>query len=62
MTTEDLLRQRAKEARDKAAATTDELSRLVLLEIAKGFDDLAEEPPRDPVWRVERAKPKKKPQ
>jgi hypothetical protein len=60
MTTADLYRQRAKEAREKAAATADELSRLVWLEIAKGFEKLAEQPERDPVWRVERASPKKK--
>ena len=60
MTTADLYRQRAKEAREKAAGTRDELSRLVWLEIAKGFEKLAEQPERDPVWRVERVGSKKK--
>ena len=60
MTTADLYRQRAKEAREKAHATPDELSRRVWLEIAKGFEKLAEQPERDPVWRVERVNPKKK--
>jgi hypothetical protein len=40
MATEQLYRQRAKEAREKAAATSDDLSRLVWLEIAKGFERL----------------------
>jgi uncharacterized alpha-E superfamily protein len=61
MTTTDLYRQRAQEAREKAAAVRDDLSRLVWLEIAKGFEKLAEQPERDPVWRVEQVKPKKKP-
>ena len=52
---------RAKEAREKAEAASDETSRQTWLEIAKGFERLAEQPPRDPVWRVERVKPKKKP-
>jgi hypothetical protein len=60
MTTADLYRQRAKEAREKARATRDELSRLVWLEIAKGFEELAEQPERDRVWRVERVNPKKR--
>jgi hypothetical protein len=61
MATEDLYRQRANEARERAAATSDELSRQTWLEIAKGFERLAEKPAKDPVWRVERAKPKKEP-
>lgn len=61
MPTEQLFRERGKEAREKAAATTNELTRLVWLEIAKGFERLAEQPARDPVWRVEREKPKKTP-
>jgi hypothetical protein len=60
MTTADLYRQRAKDAREKAAATGDELSRLVWLEIAKGFEKLADQPERDAVWRIERANPSKK--
>ena len=42
MPTEQLFRERGKEAREKAAATTNELTRLVWLEIAKGFERLAE--------------------
>jgi hypothetical protein len=61
MATEDLYRQRAKEAREKAAATSDDLSRRNWLDIAKRLERLAEQPPRDPVWRVERVRPKKKP-
>jgi hypothetical protein len=37
MATEELYRQRAKEAREKAAATGDDLRRLVWLEIARGL-------------------------
>jgi hypothetical protein len=58
MATEDLLRQRAKEAREKAAATTDDLSRLVWFEIAKGFERLADAPGKEP-WHVERVERKK---
>jgi len=60
MATEQLYRERAKKAREKAAAASDKLSRQTWLEIAKGFERLAEQPPRDPVWRVERVKPKGK--
>jgi hypothetical protein len=59
MATEDLYRQRAKEAREKAAATNDDLSRRNWPDIAKRFERLAEQPPQEPVWRVERVKPKK---
>jgi len=61
MATEQLYREKAKEAREKAAASSNEFTRLVWLEIAKGFERLAEQPARDPVWRVERTKPKKEP-
>jgi hypothetical protein len=56
MSTEQVYREKAKEAREKAAASSNDLTRLVLLEIAKGFERLAEQPPRDPVWKVERKK------
>ena len=56
MATEQLYRERAKKAREKAAAASDKLSRQTWLEIAKGFERLAEQPPRDPVWRVERVR------
>jgi hypothetical protein len=61
MSADQRYRERAKEARRKAAATNDELSRRVWLDIAKGFDQLVEQPERDRVWRVERVKLKKKP-
>jgi hypothetical protein len=56
MATEELYRQRAKEAREKAAATSDDLS--VWLEIAKGFERLADAPGKTP-WHVERVENKK---
>lgn len=59
MSTDQRYRERAKEAREKAEVATDETSRRTWLEIAKGFERLAEQPER--VWRVERANPKKKP-
>jgi hypothetical protein len=59
MALEELYRQRAKEAREKAAATSDDDIRRIWLEIARGFEWLADRPGRDPVWRVERVKPKK---
>ena len=58
MATEELYRQRAKEAREKAAATSDDLRRLVWLEIAKGFERLADAPGKTP-WHVERVENKK---
>lgn len=57
MVTEELYRQRAKEARQKAAATSDDLSRLVWLEIVKGFERLADVPGKTP-WHVERVERK----
>ena len=61
MTTEDLYRQRAKEAQEKAAAAGDrEDIRHMWLEIAKQFEWLADRR-RDPAWRVERVKPDKEP-
>lgn len=61
MATYQRYRERAKEAREKAETAGDETSRRTWLEIAKGFERLAEQPEREPVWRVERVKPKKKP-
>ena len=61
MATEDLYRQRAKEAREKAAATNDDDIRRIWLEMANGFEWLAARPGRHPVWRVERVTPKKEP-
>jgi hypothetical protein len=61
MSTDQRYRERAKEAREKAAAADDETSRQTWLEIANGFERLAEQPEREPVWRVGRVKPKKKP-
>jgi hypothetical protein len=42
MANEQLYRDRAKEARKKAAAATDETTRQLLLEVAKGFERLAD--------------------
>ncbi len=61
MSTDQRYRERAKEAREKAETASDEASRRTWLEIAKGFERLAEQPEREPVWRVERVKPKKEP-
>ena len=61
MATDQRYRERAKEAREKAEASSDQDIRRTWLEIAKGFEWLAEQPARDPVWRVERVKPKKDP-
>jgi len=58
MATEQRYRERAKEARQKAETASDETSRRTWIEIAKGFERLADQPPRDPVWRVERVKRK----
>jgi hypothetical protein len=57
MATEQLYRERAKQAREKADATSDDFSRLVWLEIAKGFEQLAV-PGKTP-WHVERVERKK---
>ena len=58
MTTEQLFRDRAKEAREKAAAAADETSRQIWLDIAKGFQRLAEVPGKTP-WHVEKVERKK---
>ena len=60
MATEQLYRERAQKAREKAEAAEDETSRRTWLEIAKGFEQLADQPGKTP-WHVERVKPKKKP-
>jgi hypothetical protein len=59
MSTDQRYRERAKESREKAEVAMDETSRRTWLEIAKGFERLAEQPER--VWRVEPVPPKKKP-
>jgi hypothetical protein len=59
MATEQRYRDRAKEAREKAATANDENVRRIWLDIAKGFEWLAERPGKEPVWHVERVKPKK---
>ena len=59
METEELYRERAKEARDEAKATADPDARRLWLEIAEAFEWLSELPARDPVWRVERVEKKK---
>jgi hypothetical protein len=60
MGTEELYRERAKEAREKAKATPDYDTRSLWLKIAEAFEWLANQPEREPVWRVERVEPKKK--
>jgi hypothetical protein len=59
MATEQAYRERAKEARQNAAATSDETIRRTWLDVAKGFEQLADLPARDPVWRVERVEKEK---
>jgi hypothetical protein len=59
MGTEELYRERAEEAREEAKATTDPDTRRLWLEIAEAFEWLANQPERDPVWRVERVEKKK---
>ena len=54
----ELYRQRAKESREKAAATNDDDIRRIWLEMRNGFEWLAG---RHSVRRVERVKPKKEP-
>jgi hypothetical protein len=58
MIIEHLYRDRAKEARENAEATADETSRQKWLEIARGYEQLAEVPGKTP-WHVERAERKK---
>jgi hypothetical protein len=58
MTTEQQYRDRAKQAREKAEAAEDEASRRTWLEIAKGFERLAEVPGKTP-WHVEKVERKK---
>ena len=45
--TEQRYRERAKKAREKAETAIDETSRRTWFEIAKAFERLAEQPPRD---------------
>ena len=62
MALKELYQERAKEAREKAAAAGDrEDIRNMWLEIAKQFEWLADRRARDPAWRVERVKPEKEP-
>jgi hypothetical protein len=58
MATEQLYRERAKEAREKAEAATDKTNRQTWLEIARSFERLAEMPGKTP-WQVERVDRKK---
>jgi hypothetical protein len=58
MITNQLYRERAKEAREKAAAASDETSRQRWMEIARGYEQLAEVPGKTP-WHVERVDKKK---
>jgi hypothetical protein len=58
MATEQLFRERAKEAREKAEAAHDETGRRTWLEIANGFEHLADQPGKTP-WHIERVERKK---
>jgi hypothetical protein len=59
MVTEQLYRDRAREARQEARATTDPERRRVLLEVAKAYEHFADLPGKSP-WHVERVGRKKK--
>jgi len=62
MSTDQRYREKAEEAREKAAAAGDrEDIRNMWLEIAKQFEWLAGRRARDPAWRVERVKREKEP-
>jgi hypothetical protein len=58
MATANLYRQRAKEGREKAEAAHDETSRRTWLEIASGFEHLADQPGKTP-WHIECVERKK---
>lgn len=58
MVTEQLYRDRAKEARREAKATTDPEKRRLLLEVAKAYEHFADLPRKTP-WHVERVDKKK---
>jgi hypothetical protein len=62
MATEQLYRDRAEEARQKAEASRDPKERGLWLEIAQAYERFADEPPKGPirpVWKVERLERKK---
>ena len=62
MALKELYQERAKEAREKAAAAGDrEDIRNMWLEIAKQFEWLADRRASDPAWRVERVKRENEP-
>jgi hypothetical protein len=62
MSTDQRYREKAEEAREKAAAAGDrEDIRNMWLEIAKQFEWLADRRASDPAWRVERVTPEKEP-
>jgi hypothetical protein len=58
MVTEQLYRDRAKEARQEAEATADPQKRRLLLEVAKAYEHFADLPGKTP-WHVEKAERKK---
>jgi hypothetical protein len=58
MATEQLYRDRAREARHQAKATTDPDKRRLLLEVAKAYERFADLPGKSP-WHVERGEQKK---
>ena len=58
ITTEQQYRHRANEAREKARTATDETNRQRWLEIARGYERLADAPGKTP-WHVEKVERKK---
>ena len=58
MVTEQIYRDRAKEARREAKATTDPQKRRLLLEVAKAYEHFVDLPGKTP-WHVERVERKK---
>ena len=58
MATEQQYRERAKEARKRTAAASDETTRLTWLVVAKRYERLGDQPGKTP-WHVERVEPKK---
>jgi hypothetical protein len=54
MTTSQLYRERAKEARDMAASASDHDSLRLWRQIAEAFEQLADLPARDSFWLVRR--------
>ena len=58
MTTDQLYRGRAREARDMAASATDHNAQRLWREIAEAFEELADLPAKDSLWLVEKVEHK----